>query len=45
LTNEGQKVALVYNSSASSQTIRFISGNTSQSKTISGLAFQSILLS
>jgi hypothetical protein len=45
LNNQGQKVALVYNSSATSQTIRFVTGNTTQNKTISGLGFQSILLS
>ena len=44
LNTDEQRIALVYNSSASTQTIRFITGNTSQTKTISGLGFQAILL-
>jgi hypothetical protein len=44
LNTDGQHIALVYNSSASTQTIRFVTGNTSQTKTIAGLGFQAILL-
>ena len=45
VNNEGQRVALVYNSSASNQTISFVVNGSVQNKSIEGFGFKSILLS